>query len=271
MKRPTYRFSQRVDNYIKYRPHYPQAILDLLKAECQLANTDIIADVGSGTGILAELFLQNGNPVFGIEPDPDMRAGGEYYLQTYPNFTMIAGTAESTTLPDDAVDYLTVGQAFHWFDVQRARKEFVRILVPGGWVVLVWNIQRASGTPFLVALQQFWENKQFWKHSSRQSARQAARAQTYRLDMDLARRELLEPFFAPGNFREEVFGNPMICDFERLRGRILSNGTALEPGDPNYGAMLNALERLFETYQQNGTVTIEHDTRLVYGQLMETK
>lgn len=161
-----YHFSQRVDNYIKYRPRYPQAILDLLVAECQLNSGHVIADVGSGTGILAELFLQNGNSVIGVEPDPDMRAGAQYYLQDFPRFTSIAARAEATMLPDGAVDFVSVGQAFHWFDVEQARKEFVRILVPSGWVVLVWNVRRASGTPFLEPLQQFWETKQFWKESS---------------------------------------------------------------------------------------------------------
>lgn len=267
MTETPYRFSQRVDNYIKYRPRYPQAVLDLLQIECQLSNADVIADIGSGTGILSDLFLRNGNPVFGVEPDPDMRAGAEYYLQDYSNFTSIAATAEATTLADHSVDFVTVGQAFHWFNLEQARREFERILVPQGWVVLVWNVQRATGTPFLEALQQFWETKHFWKRSWQQSSQQRERAQAYRLNAELAQQELLDPFFGPGAFKQKVFENPLICDFESLKGRVLSNGPALEPGDPLYPTMLAALEEIFRTYQSNGTVTIEHDTHVVYGQL----
>lgn len=152
---PAYRFSQRVDNYIKYRSRYPEAILHRLKVECQLQLTYTIADIGSGTGILSELFLKNGTPVLGLEPDPQMRAGGEYYLRDFVNFTSIAATAEATTLPDQSVDFVTAGQAFHWFDLKPTRHEFARILAPPGWVVLVWNVQPPTGTPFLEALQGF--------------------------------------------------------------------------------------------------------------------
>jgi SAM-dependent methyltransferase len=262
---PSYRFSQRVDNYIKYRPRYPEAVLDLLRAECQLADTHIIADIGSGTGILSELFLKHGYPVFGVEPDAQMRAGGEYYLRGYPGFTSVAATAEATTLPDGAVDFVTAGQAFHWFDLEFVKREFTRILAPGGWVVLVWNVQRAAGTPFLEALQEFWETKEFSKHATRQSSERMDRVQAYRLNFKRALQELLEPFFAPGGFKEKVFENPLVVDFEALKGRILSNGPALEPGDPLYGTMLAALEEIFQAHEEDGTVTIEHDTWVVFG------
>lgn len=268
---PFHRFSQRVGNYIKYRPRYPRAVLDLLKAECRLTSSHVIADIGAGTGILSELFLQNGNPVFGVEPDPDMRAGAAYYLQDFPDFTSIAATAEATTLASHTVDFVTAGQAFHWFNLEQARREFERILVPQGWVVLVWNIQKAKGTPFLKALQQFWEHEQFWKYPSRQTAQQMERVQAYRLSADLTRQGLLDPFFGPEAYQEKGFENPLVCDFEALKGRVLSNGPALEPGDALYATMLTALEDIFWAHQENGTVTIEHDTRVVFGQLLAMK
>lgn len=263
----TYNFSQRVDNYIKYRPRYPEAVLEMLQTECQLTNSHIIADIGSGTGLLAELFLKNGNPVIGIEPDPEMRAGGENYLRAFDRFTSIEATAEATTLPDNSADFVTAGQAFHWFDLELVRREFGRILVPGGWVVLVWNVQRATSSPFLEALQSFWEDGRFSKFADQQASERMERVQAYRLNFELARQGLFEPFFGPGMFQEAVFENPLVIDYEGLKGRVLSNGPALEPGDPHYGTMMAALEELFRTHQQNGTVTIEHDTRVVYGQL----
>src|SRR5256885_16580939 len=131
--KPTERFSNRVDNYVRFRPRYPVQIVDLLKSECALAGDSVIADVGSGPGFLAELFLANGNRVFGIEPNREMREAGERLLQKYSGFRSIGATAEETTLPEHSVDFVTAGQAFHWFDRERCRQEFIRILRPGGW------------------------------------------------------------------------------------------------------------------------------------------
>jgi ubiquinone/menaquinone biosynthesis C-methylase UbiE len=151
MTDPTQRFTNRVDHYTKYRPPYPRAVLDLLRVKCGLTSTSVVADVGSGTGILSQLFLNNGNRVFGIEPNKEMREAGERRLNDHPRFTSVAGTAEATTLDDDSVDLVTAGQAFHWLDPERTRTEFARILEPGGWVVLVWNWRRKDKTPFLAA------------------------------------------------------------------------------------------------------------------------
>src|SRR5581483_9144642 len=144
----TQRFSSRVDNYIRYRPGYPAEILALLKRECALKKESVIADIGSGTGLLSRMFLENGNVVYGVEPNSEMRKAGERLLASYSQFHSIAGTAESTTLPVRRVDFVTAAQAAHWFDRKKARAEFIRILKPGGWLVLVWN-ERCIDTPFL--------------------------------------------------------------------------------------------------------------------------
>src|SRR5882724_9726235 len=148
-KDATQRFSSRVDNYVRYRPGYPSEVLELLKAECGLKPNTVIADIASGTGILTRMLLENGNPVFGVEPNPEMRKAGEQLLTGYPGFTSVAGGAEATTLDDHSVDIITAAQAAHWFDRERARSEFVRILVPGGWTVLLWNERDTDSTPFL--------------------------------------------------------------------------------------------------------------------------
>src|SRR5438874_8595361 len=151
---PTQRFSNRVENYLRFRPHYPEQILELLKTDCELVPDSVIADIGCGTGFLAKLFLANGNRVLGVEPNNEMREAGERSLKNYPSFTSIAATAEATTLPNQSVDFVTAGQAFHWFDRPRCREEFKRILHPGGWVVLVWNDRRTDSTPFLKDYEQ---------------------------------------------------------------------------------------------------------------------
>jgi SAM-dependent methyltransferase len=241
-----------VENYSQYRPGYPQAaIVDLLQRECDLTPQAIIADIGSGTGLLTEVFLRNGNQVFGIEPLPAMRTAAEHFLQRYPRFTSIAATAEATTLADHCVDVVTAGQAFHWFDRKRARREFARILVPRGWVVLAWNDQRTTATPFLVAWEQFWQT-----YLAREGVNPQQRQQ-----------ELLAPFFGTGTFTVKLFENPLVCDFAALKGRVLSSGNAPTADHPRYPEMLQALEAIFQAHQVNGTVTIEHDTLVCYGQL----
>ena len=152
MPKPTERFSDRVDAYVKYRPDYPRAVLELLQTECGLTPRSAVADIGSGTGKLSELFLRNGNSVYGVEPNPEMRLAGENLLSSYPGFVSVAGSAEATTLPDQSADFITAGQAFHWFDQKLARQGFERILKPDGLVVLVWN-ERLTDTSFLEAYE----------------------------------------------------------------------------------------------------------------------
>ena len=132
----TSRFSDRVENYVRYRPGYPPEVLQALQAECGLLPSHAVADIASGTGIWTRQLLENGNPVFGVEPNAEMRLAGERLLAAFPNFTSIAGTAEATTLSDQSVDFVTAAQAAHWFDRKESRSEFVRILKLGGWLAL---------------------------------------------------------------------------------------------------------------------------------------
>jgi ubiquinone/menaquinone biosynthesis C-methylase UbiE len=124
---------------VKYRPSYPGSIINLLESECGLTRATIVADVGSGTGFMSELFLRLGNKVFGVEPNAEMRAAGERLLAKYPSFVSVNATAEATALPNQSIDLIVAGQAFHWFERAPTKLEFKRILKPGGWVVLVWN------------------------------------------------------------------------------------------------------------------------------------
>ncbi len=252
MTDPTKRFSSRVDNYVKYRPAYPASVLEFLRAECGLVPASVVADIGSGTGILSELLLRNGNRVFGVEPNREMRAAGERLLQKYERFTSVDGTAEATTLSGYSVDFVTAGQAFHWFDAPRARAEFARILRPGGWVVLVWNMRRTEETPFLAAFEQFWLRYGADYESLRH-------APNYRGVMDI--------FFGPGSWKLRTFDNQQLFDLEGLRGRVLSTSYAPEPGHHDYEPMLDDLAALFEAHQRDGKVRLEYNTMVYYGRL----
>src|SRR4051812_44368858 len=149
----TERFSDRATAYHAHRPRYAAEMLDLLRRECGLLPPSVIADIGSGTGISSEPFLQNGNVVYAVEPNGPMRAVAESNYGREKNFRSIAATAESTTLPGASVDLIVAGQAFHWFDRARAANEFTRILRPHGWMVLVWNERLVDSAPFAAAYE----------------------------------------------------------------------------------------------------------------------
>jgi SAM-dependent methyltransferase len=248
---PQARFSNRVETYVKYRPGYPLAVIDFLRASCALKPTHVVADIGSGTGILTELFLKHGNPVFGVEPNAAMRAAGEQILQDYSNFTSVDGSAEATTLPAATVDFVTAAQAFHWFDKDRTKAEFARILKPNGWAILLWNERRTDSTSFLrdyeALLLKYGTDYQEVRHEN-----------VY---------EDIAAFFAPNDFQLQSIENQQVFAYEGLQGRLLSSSYVPAEGQPGYAEMLQALRQLFDTHEQNGRVVVEYDTRIYAGRL----
>ena len=252
MRDPRQRFTGRVESYARYRPSYPHAVLELLAAECGLTSASVVADVGSGTGILSELFLENGNRVIGIEPNEEMRAAGERLIGDHPRFTSVAGSAESTTLEDCCVDFVVAGQAFHWFDRERARTEFERILKPTGWVALVWNARRKVATPFLAAYE-----KLLLTHGTdyAEVGHQEGVAR------------MVQEFFGSDTFETRTFDNLQTFDLDGLKGRLSSSSYVPGPGQPGHEAMMREAERTFHAHETDGKVTIEYDTKVYYGRL----
>ncbi len=251
-KNSTTRFSSRVADYIKYRPHYPAEILDLLAEKCDLTPESVIADIGSGTGILTRLFLENGNPVVGVEPNREMREGGESYLAEFARFTSVEGASEATRLPPQSMDFILAAQAFHWFDQAKARAEFQRILKPAGWVVLIWNDRRIDSTPFLrdyeAMLQEFGndyneiEHKNVWDEG------------------------VFAAFFGVPP-TAATFDNAQRVDFDGLIGRLNSASYMPGRGDARHEAMAARAREIFASHAVNGRVAFEYDTRVLYGNL----
>jgi SAM-dependent methyltransferase len=248
----TERFSTRVADYVKYRPGYPRAVLRLLEDECGLTRGSVVADVGSGTGLLSELFLRNGNRVYGVEPNREMREAGERLLASYTNFVSVDGRAEATTLDGGGVDFVTAGQAFHWFDPPRARSEFLRILRPGGWVVLAWNDRRTEGTPFLEDYERLL--LKYGTDYAEVSARYMEES-------------MLAALFGASEPRTRSFDNEQVFDFEGLRGRLTSSSYSPQPGEPNFDPMVRELEAIFRRHEQDGRVVVAYDTKVFYGRL----
>lgn len=244
-------FSGRVQNYIKYRPTYPASLLDLLAEKCGLTPASIIADVGSGTGILTEMLLKNGNPVFAIEPNAEMRSAAEKLLGRYPNFTSVGAGAEATTIRSQSVDHVTAAQSFHWFDHPAARMEFTRILKPGGWVVLVWNVPRAD-TPFEKEYNEFWHVNLRGAHEARDGYE-----------------ALTKPFFGGNHFDQvKLEGVPQVMNRDEFIGRILSVSAAIQPDEHGYEVFIQKVHEMFERHQQNDLVTISYTTEVFFGHLI---
>jgi SAM-dependent methyltransferase len=247
----TQRFSSRVDNYVRYRPGYPPEVAQLLKSECGLTSDSLIADIASGTGIFTRMLLDDGNRVFGVEPNADMRRAGEHFLSTCAGFTSVSGSAETTTLADHSVDFVTAAQAAHWFDRAKARREFIRILKPGGWTVLLWNERRIDSTPFLCDYEKL--------------------LLAYGTDYQEIRHERttdeIAEFFTPSPFQRRTFENRQAVDYPALEGRLLSSSYTPTPDHASYDSMLRELRSIFDAHQVNGQVALEYNTLVFYGQL----
>ncbi len=250
-KPPTARFSDRVEDYVRYRPGYPPEVLDLLRVECGLRPRHIVADIASGTGMFTRLLLENGNSVFAVEPNTEMREMGVRQLESYNRLVSVAGTAEETTLGSASVDFVTAAQAAHWFDLPRARAEFARILRPEGWCVLIWNERCTETTPFLRDYEQL--------------------LLTYGTDYKEVRHErttaIIHEFFAPAPYQERVFDLRQRFDYDGTAGRLLSYSYAPLEGHPSHVPMMQELKRIFRAHASDNVVEFEYNTRVYYGHL----
>lgn len=245
------RFSDRVENYIKYRPGYPDAIIPTLQLEIGLMADDVVADIGSGTGISAKLFLENGNTVYGVEPNEPMRKAAEGWLKEYEAFRSVHGSSEATGLKDHSIDLIVCAQAFHWFDRERTKKEFHRIANSGAHLALIWNDRKAS-EPF----QQDYEKL----------------IQDFSIDYnEVTHRniseELIAGFYAPQHYKKFVLEYAQYFDLEGLIGRVISSSYMPNEDHPNFPSLKNAITELFNTYKQNGIVTFAYDTSLFVGRI----
>src|ERR1700688_3362481 len=243
-KLATTRFSDRVENYVRYRPGYPPEVLELLRTDCGLQPHHTVADVASGTGIFSRLLWENGNYVIAVEPNSEMRETGSRDLTAYSRLKAVAGTAEDTTLDSASVDFVTAAQAAHWFDLPRARAEFVRILRPDGWCILIWNERETASTPFLRDSEQL--------------------LLTYGTDYKEVRHErttaMIHEFFAPALSKERVHSLRQQFDYDSLAGRLWSSSYAPLEGHPSYVPMMQELQRIFRAHAKDDTVDFEYKT-----------
>ena len=248
---PTKRFSSRVASYVRARPSYPSEIIRILEQDCGFSGSSVVADIGAGTGIFTRLLLENGNRVFGVEPNREMRLAAEEYLSQYPSFVSVEGTAEATTLPSYSVDLVTCAQAAHWFERENALGEFRRILKPRGFLLLVWNERRIEGSAF-----------------GGDYERMVIEFGTdYDQVCERGRASEGGKFFGRHACIERKLSNYQDLDYPALEQRLLSSSYVPQLGDERYPAMLAKLREIFERHQLAGRIRMEYDTKLYLGQL----
>lgn len=247
---PTERFSDRAENYARFRPDYPAGVIDILRREARLTTDSTVADIGSGTGIFAAQLLPHVHRVYAVEPNAAMRLAAERRFYGDIRFASVAATAEATTLPDQSVDLITAAQAFHWFDRTATRREFGRILRPGARVALLWNEREVDRTPFLVDYEKLLRT------------RTANYVPVEHREIDVIS---LTAFFGSSSIEVHTMPNEQRFNLAGLVGRTFSSSAAPRVGEPDYDGFSNALTRLFHAYEVGEEVVFHYQTRLYLG------
>jgi SAM-dependent methyltransferase len=249
MAKNTERFADRIENYIKYRPGYPPEIFSFLNDKIGFTAAQDVADVGSGTGISAELFLRNGNKVYAVEPNKEMREAADKLLANYPGYVSVNGGSEATSLADHSVDLIVAAQAFHWFDKGAFKRECQRIGRVGAHCLLIWN-ERKVKSPFEIAYEAL-----LLRYGT----------DYQKVDHRNIREEDLRTFFAPHPIISATLYNEQIFDYEGVKGRLLSSSYAPNVGEPNFEPMIAYLCEIFDAHQKDGRVGFSYDCNLFLG------
>jgi SAM-dependent methyltransferase len=244
------RFTGRAGDYDRYRPTYPDGIITYLQGKIGFNRKWVVADIGSGTGILSELFLKNGNKVFCVEPNADMRGVAEKNLVRYgPLFVSVDGRAESTTLEPDSVDLIVAGQALHWFDLHGARLEFGRILRRDGRVAIIYNHRIKRGR-----LETAYDGL-------------VTRHRRNRPPIPDANDAYVSKFLGIRRHDRLILPNSQDLDLDGILGRMAS--ASYMPGrDTRYwSAVEKDARKLVEKYGRNGVVKLRYDTTVYLGRI----
>lgn len=248
----TQRFSNRVEDYVRYRPDYPSQLVEWLYRDCGVTPDWTVADIGAGTGISTQLFLDAGHRVTAVEPNDAMRAAADAWLGKREGYSSVTGRAEATGLDDASVDLVIAAQAFHWFDPDAVRAEWRRILRPNGLAAVFWNSRRLGGSPFLHGYETLLRTY---------GTDYAAVAERYPDDA------AMHAWFGPGFRAMARFEHHQWLDFDGMRGRLLSSSYTPPPGHPRHAPMLEAARVLFDACAEAGRVDIVYDTRIFAGSL----
>lgn len=252
MKKATERFSDKVQNYVKYRPGYPPEVLEYLRSEGKLKKGATLVDIGSGTGIFTKLLLDEGYEVYAVEPNAEMREAAEDWLGSYPGFRSINGTGEQTTLQSNTADMIVSATAFHWIDPAKAKVEFARVLkssenelkFPKN-VALIWNIRRPDADQFSIEYEKFWQT---YDRSGKQDVSEPQ----------------LGSFFN-GSFETKSFEHSQSFDLEGLTGRSFSSSFSPKEGTKEATEFRDKLAALFNRHQHENTIKVHYTAKVYLG------
>lgn len=249
---PTKRFTERVDNYVKYRPGYPDEVIDFLRSECELSEESAIADIGSGTGIFTKLLLDKGYMVYAVEPNQAMQQAAKQWLGNNENYTAIDATAEATTLPPKSIDLVVCAQAFHWFNNERTLAEFKRILKESGHAALIWNNRLANTDYFSMAYESLLKNSSvdYNKVNHRNIS-----------DIDF------KAFFKDGQYKQVNYQNAQVFDLDGLMGRAFSSSYVPPQNSEEGKKFRELLQDIFTKYNVSGKVSFQYQTEIYIGQV----
>lgn len=252
MVESTQRFSNRVADYVRYRPGYPVEVIEILREQCALDHESVVADIGSGPGNLTRIMLAMGCQVAAVEPNREMREAGEALLASFPNFRSIDGSAENTNLEAAKYDLVTAAQAFHWFDREKAKAEFRRILRPNGWIALIWNSRQVAGSPFLEG----------YENALREHAPEYAHVN----HREIAESEI-QAFFDRDQAKF-TFPNRQAMDRDGFLGRVMSSSYVPAFGQPGHTEIVDECNRLFDAFAEKDAVSFEYITEVFIGRLL---
>ncbi|MEE1013816.1 MAG: class I SAM-dependent methyltransferase [Clostridia bacterium] len=234
----TKRFDGKGEIYAKARPKYATELFEYMKSELNIPQGSVFADIGSGTGIFTEQLLEKGYRVYAVEPNEDMRKQAEAKLSNNNFFVSVNGTDSNTNIADNSVDYISIAQAFHWFDADAFRKECNRILKPNGKIMIVYNSRDidAACTKALAELRSEY-NSEFHGFSNGISD------------------EKCKAFFN-GNCDVFRMDNSQSYDKQGYVNRVLSSSYSLCEGDEKYEEYLKEINQIFDKYSVDGLLTV---------------
>ncbi|HVX25358.1 MAG TPA: methyltransferase domain-containing protein [Parafilimonas sp.] len=180
-----------------------------------------------------------------------MREKAEQLLKKYSSFKSINGTAEQTNLQNESIDLITAAQAFHWFDAEKTKQEFQRILKQNGYCCLIWN-ERLVNSDFLKAYEQLLKD-----YSTDYT----------KVDHKNIDDKKIDAFFAPNKVIKQSFSNKQVFDFESLKGRLLSSSYAPDGNHPKHHTMIEHLKHIFDSFNQNNQVQFDYETKVYLARL----
>ncbi len=242
----TKRFSDRVSNYSRYRPGYPVQAIEWVFQNAPLNSNSKVADVGSGTGIFTEELINKGVSVVAVEPNDAMRLESDKRLGDKSNYSSEAGTAEHTKLEADSIDLVTAAQAFHWFDLEKTKSEFARILKSNGKVLLIWNRRDNAGSEFLAEYEHLL----------------STRIPEYNKVTHANSTDAVIADFLGENMTTADFPSHQVFDLDGLKGRLQSSSYCPAEGKSGHTELMDAITNLYDKYSSDQGVQFDYCTQI---------